>query len=675
MSVTVPLLLLMSMQCESAECKERNARAEEGENDTVIVVTGTALPQPPGTPAYGSVLINQDRLTSEASNRLENILADVAGFQQFRRSDSRSANPSAQGATLRSLGGNASSRTLVLLDGVPQADPFFGYIPFNALSPDRLASARVTRGGGAGAFGAGAVAGIIELESAGLNSLPGLSAQGFYGSNDAAEISTNAAQSLGSGFVTVSGRYDSGDGFFTTPENLRDSTDVRAAYENWSAGIRGVAPLSDDSELQARMLVFRDDRTLRFAGADSESEGQDASLRFLSRGPWQIDALAYVQARNFSNVVISSTRFVKVLDQRKTPSTGLGGKLEIRPPVGDDHVLRFGVDTRISDGELFEDAFNAFSGAVTARRNAGGRNVTTGFFVEDDWTLGNLVLTGGVRADHWSIRDGFFRSATAAGVRTVDQDFAGSYDWQSSFRGGLLYNAPGGLYLRAAGYTGFRLPTLNELYRPFAVFPVVTQANENLDIEKLRGAEIGFDYTPSAFWDFSATVYINRLDDAIANVTLGPNLRQRQNVDSILAKGIELAAKLQKDAFSLRASGAYSDSKVRGSGTSAALDGLRPAQSPEYLGSATFAWQPSDDLRFSATLRYIGSQFEDDLESVKLPDALTLDAYLSVPLGAGFSGIGRAENIFDEKVVTRISGDATDLGTPQTFWIGLKFER
>ncbi|MBU0773838.1 MAG: Plug domain-containing protein, partial [Alphaproteobacteria bacterium] len=111
-----------------------------------IIVTGTGLSLPPGTPAYGSVVIDRARLQDSASGRIESVLGDVAGFQQFRRSDSRSANPSAQGATLRALGGNASSRTLLLLDGVPMADPFFGYIPFNALVPDRLSVVRVARG-------------------------------------------------------------------------------------------------------------------------------------------------------------------------------------------------------------------------------------------------------------------------------------------------------------------------------------------------------------------------------------------------------------------------------------------------------------------------------------------------------------------------------------------------
>src|SRR3990170_2503697 len=149
-----------------------------------IVVTGRGLEQTAAAPAYGSITIDRERLASTASNRLEDALADVAGLQAFRRCDSRSSNPSAQGLTLRALGGNATSRTLVLLDGVPVADPFFGYIPLSALSPDRLSSATVTRGAGSGAFGAGGVAGTIELFSAGADERTLLDGQFAAGSRE-----------------------------------------------------------------------------------------------------------------------------------------------------------------------------------------------------------------------------------------------------------------------------------------------------------------------------------------------------------------------------------------------------------------------------------------------------------------------------------------------------------
>ncbi|KXU29332.1 TonB-dependent receptor [Sphingobium sp. 22B] len=648
------------------------AAGTEASDTDRIVVTGEGLSLPPGTPAYGSVIIDRDRLTNSASGRIESVLGDVAGFQQFRRSDSRSANPSAQGATLRALGGNASSRTLVLLDGVPMADPFFGYIPFSALVPDRLSVVRVTRGGGIGAFGAGAVAGTIELASATRDQLPTFGASAFYGSKDATELTASLTPDLGGGYVSLSGRWDRGDGFQTTPRDQRVAATSPAAYDGWSTNLRAVAPLSATSEIQFRGTIFHDERTLRFKGADSMSEGQDASIRFISRGAWQVDALAYIQARNFSNIVISASTFRKSLDQRNTPSTGIGGKIELRPPVGPDHMLRIGADTRFATGDMFEDGYNANIAAnpVTSRRHAGGEQMTTGLFAEDDWTLGRLVLTGGVRADRWTISNGFYR---ATGTGAANNSFADRSDWQFSGRAGALYRISDAVALRGAAYSGFRLPTLNELYRPFVVFPITTRANAALTPEKLKGVEAGIDLTPIPGLTLSATGFINRLDDAIANVTLTnvANTRERQNVDRITAKGIELTAIGRVDDFLLSASYAYSHSTVHAPGMG--FDGLTPAQSPRHAASATLAWEPEQGPALSATLRYVGKQYEDDLQTDVLPDALTVDAVARLPLGHGVTLVARGENLFDEEVITRNAGGSIDLGTPRTLWIGFRF--
>jgi outer membrane receptor protein involved in Fe transport len=639
--------------------------------DGEIVVLGQGLEATPGTPAYGSVLIDHDRIATNASGRIENILSDVAGFQQFRRSDSRSANPSAQGATLRALGGNASSRTLVLLDGVPMADPFFGYIPFSALIPERLGQIRVTRGGGSGAFGAGAVAGTIELTSAGRDALPVLAGSAAYGSNNATELSASLSPDLGAGFVSLSGRWDRGDGFQTTPRAQRVTATVPAAYDSWSLGARAVAPIFEYAELQVRGLAFHDTRTLRFAGADSMSEGQDASVRLVSRGPWQIDALAYLQLRNFSNVVISSTTFRRSLDQRNTPSTGIGGKIELRPPVGDAHVLRIGSDARRSSGTMFEDAYNAATGALTARRRAGGEQTTTGLFAEDDWTLGALVLTGGIRADRWSIDKGYFRSQNAAGAATGNSSFADRHDWEFSARAGALYHLSDAVALRGAGYSGFRLPTLNELYRPFTVVPITTQANAALAPEKLKGAEAGIDLHPTAEATLGVTAFYNRLDHAIANVTIGTNVRQRQNVKAIVAKGIELTAAVHLREIGLSGSYAYSHSSVDAPGF--AFDGFTPAQTPRHAASATIGWTKPAGPTLSATLHYVSGQYEDDLQTDVLRHALTVDGFAQLPLGHGLSLTARVENLFDATVVTRNAGGSMDLGTPRTLWVGFRF--
>ena len=405
---------LLAQQAPNPALGSATTRATQAGPD--IVVLGKGLDAPAGTAAYGAVTIARNRLIDDASGRLEDVLEDVAGLQQFRRSDSRSANPSAQGVTLRALGGNASSRALVLLDGVPQADPFFGYIPFTALAPDRLGAVRVTRGGGAGAFGAGAVAGTIELVSATSDQLSLLDGSAFYGSRDAQEVTASLSPSIGDGYITASARFERGDGFYTTPADIRGPADARARYRDWSGALRGVAPIDDDTEVQTRLLIFRDNRTLRFEGADSSSDGQDASVRLIHHGRWAVDALAYLQARNFTNKVISSTNFRLALDQRDTPSTGIGGKIEVRPPVGIAHLLRVGVDLRHADGELFEDAYSTVTGRITAARHAGGDTETLGAFVEDDWTIGRLILTGGGRIDRWTISNGFFEQRSPTGA-------------------------------------------------------------------------------------------------------------------------------------------------------------------------------------------------------------------------------------------------------------------
>lgn len=655
---------------------------EGGAGQAPIVVIGRELQPPPGAPAYGTVSIDRDRLVRSSSGRIEDVLSDVAGFQQFRRSDSRAANPSAQGATLRALGGNASSRTLVLLDGVPVADPFFGYIPFSALVPEQLGAVRVTRGAGNGAFGAGAVAGVIELTSASRSDLPLLDARGLYGSRNANELSATLSPRLGAGFVSLSARRDSGDGFFTTPVEQRVPATARARYDSWSVGARSVVPVGNDAEIQARLNVFRDSRTLRFIGADSASEGEDASIRLLSHGPWQLDALAYIQARNFRSVTISASTFRKSLDQYDTPSTGLGGKIELRPPVGARHVLRIGGDIRAAQGNMYETGYNANVAAnpVNVRRFATGRQVVAGAFAEDNWTLGAVVLTASARADRWTISDARIEGKTPAGAIDPDvtktRSFPDRSGWEGSFRGGALWHALPALDLRAAAYTGFRLPTLNELYRGFT-FPVTTLANANLAPERLRGIEGGIDLRPLPGIGLGLTVFHNRLENAIANVTIGPpgsTTRQRQNVRAIVAEGVELTGSAKVGRVTLSASYAYVHSKVEAPGTQ--LNGLAPAQSPRQMASGTVGWTSHGGVRLSTTLRYVGPQYEDDLQTNRMPGAFTVGGYAELPVARGISVVGRAENIFDEKVITRLvvtnGVTSSDIGTPQTFWLGLK---
>ncbi|HSQ96568.1 MAG TPA: TonB-dependent receptor [Croceibacterium sp.] len=662
---------LASLALPAAPALAQDAAAPAATENQPIVVTGKGLAETPATPAYDTQVLSHDDIVSTSSGRLEDALQNVAGFQQFRRSDSRSSNPSAQGITLRALGGNATSRALVLLDGVPMVDPFFGYVPFSAIAPERLGSIRVTRGGGSGPFGSGALAGVIELDSADARDLGLFTGSAMIDDRAETELSGSIAPELGDGYAVVSGRWDRGKGFFTTPESQRVPATVRAKYDSWSTSARLVEPIGSDLTLQLRGLAFEDNRVLRFAGATTGMQGQDISARVVGRGAWQFDALAYAQWRNFNNKVVSSSTYKLSLDQKDTPADGQGGKIEIRPPVGGGHTLRFGTDYRRSKGDLKEDAYNASTGVLTAHRFGGGVNTDWGLFAEDDWALGIVTLTGGVRGDSYAIKDGYFRSVNGAGTATIDNTFPNRSDWQFTWRGGAVVHASKALELRAAAYSSLRLPTLNELYRPFVVFPVTTQANENLKPERLVGYEAGIDWQPSAAFKLSLTAFNNKAKDAITNVTIGTNLRKRENIQAILAKGIELGAQANVGKFGFDASVAYTHARQHGPGTD--LDGFIPSQTPAWDESATVSYHPAEHMTFSATLRHVGKQYEDDKQTDVLPAATTVDLFGQVPLVDRLSFVVRAENLFDATVITRNQAGSEDLGTPRTLWAGFRY--
>ena len=246
-------------------------------------------------------------------------------------------------------------------------------------------------------------------------------------------------------------------------------------------------------------------------------------------------------------------------------------------------------------------------------------------------------------------------------------------DWSVSWRAGASFNATRRLGLRAAAYTGLRLPTLNELYRPFVVFPVTTQANADLANERLEGFEIGFDWQPVNALVLAVTAFDNRVENAIANVTIAPNLRQRQNLPAIGAQGIEANLAVKLGDISLDGAIAWTDAEVRGRGPSLALDGNRPAQTPSFAGTLTLGWRPAERWQIAATLRHVSAQFEDDLELDSLAPATTLDAFLAAPLMGKLSVVVRAENLTGEQIITRNQGGSIDLGVPRTAWLGLRY--
>ena len=652
-----------------------------------IVITGTALPQAKAERAYAVVRIGQRQIEQAPTHELDQLLKDVPGLQLFRRSDARSGHPTSQGVTLRALGGNASSRALLVLDGVPQTDPFGGWVNWPAYDPGDLSQIRVVRGGGSVANGPGSLAGTIEMVS---RTDTGVSGEVDYGSRDSVEARARLGVAVGGGVLSLSGRGERSDGFVPITEATRGRADEPAPYHEWSGRGRWAAPVGGSAELQTSLDAFHDWRTRGTDFSVNRTNGADASVRLVGRGRWQWSALGYWQWRDlmssFASVSARRTTASRVSLQDSVPSHGLGGSFELRPPMPDPIELRLGGDVRRTTGESRE-LFSYVSGAPTRRRIAGGETWTAGGFAELSAELGKLTLTSGGRIDHWQVSGGhLFEKVIATNAVLRDDKFPTRSGWLPTARGGAVLDVGGSLRLRSAAYLGWRMPTLNELFRPFRAGPDATAANPALKPERLAGAEAGVEYGRGDV-RLGVTGFVNRLNDAIANVTRGqgPGIfpgvgfvppggtyRQRENVDAVNVRGIEASAEWAQGPWSVRAGASFTHARMEAHGPAAPLDGLRPAQTPEFAATMAGGWE-QDGKSVQLVLRRVGAQFEDDLNTRTLHAATTIDTFASWPLTSRLLLIARGENLTNKLVEAGVNGDGSiERATPRTLWIGLR---
>ena len=461
-----------------------------------VEVRAARLPQAASDGAYSIATVSTEQLRRR--DRLDEVLSALPGVSLFRRSSSLSANPTTQGLTLRGIGPTGAGRTLVTLDGVPQSDPFGGWVIWSALPTQGLSTARIVRGAGAGPYGAGALTGVIDLVSAA--GVPGdasldISA-GSFGLRNAAGAFVLGAPNL-SAQVTASATKRGG---WIAVGNGRGDADTPITLETWSVSGRLAADLGP-RVLALRAAAFGEGRDSGLRGAASDVSGGQVSATLVQvsqdHGPgWRLQGWATWSDLANTSVAVAPGRATTTPanDQFRTPARGFGVNMALRQSVGGVNI-ELGADLRTAEGQTHE-LFRFQNGAFTRLRVAGGRTFDVGLYLESDWRAGPWLLTGGARLDQWRSDNAVRReSDLASGLVTLDQAPLDHRGLETTLRLGIRRDL-GTLNLRAAAYSGFRPPTLNELHRPFRVGNDITEANVALTPERLVGIETGFDGTP-----------------------------------------------------------------------------------------------------------------------------------------------------------------------------------
>lgn len=659
-----------------------------------VVVTAARLPPAAGEAAFSTVRLDDQELGR--TTRLDEALATVPAVSLFRRTSSLGASPTTQGISLRAIAPSGAGRTLVTLDGEPVNDPFGGWVIWSQVPPESLESLDIIRGGGAGPYGAGALTGVIALrERDGEGGVLDTSVAAFGGRRLAAATTLP----LGRFALTGSLLSDRSDGYTPVRGGAAGVADTRLDLETTSAALRADFGLDDVTALSVRGSAYEEERGSGLLGARSSASGQGYSVS-LARTPtrnrlgWRAQIWRRESDLANSSVAVAPGRAgtTPANDQFATPANGWGGNLALRRSgldLGGGRLeWEVGADARFSEGETRE-RFRFLGGQFTRDRFAGGETSIIGGYAEGAWTGDAWLIAGGVRLDRWENSEGRrMERDRLTGLATLDETYPDRAGEVASARLAVRRDLGGDWAVRAAVYSSFRPATLNELHRPFRVGNDLTEANAVLEPETLKGMEVGLSWG-GARTSLGATVFFNRIEDAIVNVTIGAGpgvipalpragfvpaggvLRQRQNAGTIEAVGLELTAEHRFTDLTLVWAVSLTDAEVDGGAAALQLTGLRPAQAPVASATAGIDWRVGERLKFSLRGRHESRRFDDDLNSRTLGAATTVDARLDWQLKDGIGLYVAADNLFDAQVeVSETADGVAGFGPPQTVRFG-----
>jgi outer membrane receptor protein involved in Fe transport len=659
-----------------------------------VVVTAARAPEAPGQVPFSLIVLDGPTLRAAPAATLDDALRAVPGFSLFRRSDSFTANPTTQGVSLRGLGPSGASRSLVLLDGVPLNDPFGGWVEWSKVPRESLASAELVRGGGATAWGNAALGGVVQLltEPPGASRLRVAATTGDFGTRS---VELAVAEPLGAGTLQLSGRDFATDGFNLVAPEDRGPIDTAAWSRHRWLTARWSQPVGDNAE-----IIFTG-RTFTEARGNGTPYQRNSSRENFGSVVWQAQpsksfawtATAYAQdqsfASTFSSVNATRTAETPASDQFAVPAVAVGAAWSAVWTDSADARTSFGADLRRVRGETREN-FSFASGDFTRQRVAVGAQDFTGLFALQERPLtADLRATFGGRLDFWRETDGHrLETVRASGAILRDDHYAGRDGVEFSPSAGLVWQPAGAWRVRAAAQQSFRRPTLNELYRPFRVGNVITEANPALKTEHATSAELGLDYTQATL-TLGAAVFWNELRDAVGNVTVaqGPGTFplfgfipaggtgvQRLNLDRVQVYGTELSVKWQPvPSLTLDASYLNDDTSVQRAAIAPALVGKQLAQVPRNSAAFGANWRGPGGLTLTPRVRWLGPQFEDDQNLLILRAAVVADFNVSYPLTPQLALFLTVENLGDARIETgRSVSGLVNTGTPRLAFAGIR---
>ena len=423
-------------------------------------------------------------------------------------------HPTANFVSMRGLGG---IRTLVLQDGVPLNDPFFGYVQWNKIPMELIDHIEVVRGGSSNLFGTYALGGVINM----ITRTPRTDAaevEASYGTNDTRRGNVFVSRSLTPALrVTFDGNYSNTSGY------LRPYPDQIGPLDRngWgrAATIYGRADYTPSRDLSAYVRSSGYSLTQN-QGSPLGRDGQHAwdvaagvNRRFAGGRALQASAF-FERDRVYTNNTDPLTargvdEFLSNL--HTTPARDIGGSIQWSQLVAHaSATLLTGLDFRSIEGEDRSQNFSAPNTPSYFEAGGGGQR-SAGLFAQLDWfATPSLELLAGARLDAWQNFDGHDVKTPGPAL-----DFADRSKARVNPKLAVRYVIAEPWTLRGAVYQAFNAPNLDQLYRPYSAQNYANVANSQLDPETLTGGEMGIEYRHGDALQLQLTAFQSNLKNVI----------------------------------------------------------------------------------------------------------------------------------------------------------------
>ena len=527
--------------------------------------------------------------------------------------------------------GGTSSQTLVLIDGAIVNSATLGQFNFAHLTTDNIEKIEIVRGAQSTLWGADAMGGVINITTKRGQGSPKAGAFFEYGSFNTLREGGHLSGSQGPfDFSLALSRWDTTG--ISQINNRRGATE-RDAYRNWQASSRVGMALPRDGRLDFNFRWWNASLNIDNSFGPSDVIGaRNDSERFIFSGQ-------YRQAWTdwwTHGLTLSRSQDAGLFDPgtlQRNLSTGaesvpFGGPNETRVVanrIESQHDFRLNQYVTVTAGYQFREQLGENDTGLSEKivsSHAGFGQMQLNLF-------DRFLATAGVRHDAYNV----FGDATTYRVT-----------------GGYLFKETN-TKIRSSYATGFRAPTINELFWP-------NFGNPDLEPEKSQSFDVGVDQT--FFADrvtISGGYFWNRYRDLIQTIQsaavcgtgpFGANYCPI-NVASAKSQGWEGSVNIvmvreRPWIKRLELKGQYTMTLTRN-----LMTGARLRRWPVDQASLSLYYQPVDSLNMILDFRFAGSQFNDRENAQRVNSFNVVNLAVNYDLSDQFQAYVRVDNLFDEE--------------------------